>query len=477
MTTAAVVAVAGAISTLDRPDGVRGWSGPCPCADPALCHPIDRPGNSENVYVFHTAKGGRHGNGNDWRSFDWSIITTICVFGKIDPLLLCHTHAHGARVTLGNGGPPPVHWNDTNAVDAWVNKSVASVTAAYADGINIDIESTVTAGTQAAALTAVAAKAAQAMHAANPHSHVSFDIPSAGMLQEGPCGSQYGREYDFQALANALDFLVVMDYDSNDPRGANPGPVSFVGGPRRPYVFASRAAAEEGCRQKGFPRLCAKAEIAGFSHCAGGWCSDWEGYWMSKARAGCGVAGYNSFQGLAGAYCCGGSLSPCDTCYFANAALPVVKAGVECYRSLGVPPNKLVLAFPWYGKDYECSETAVGVALVEDNMRCTVSSTTSPPLSHIEALLQAHALPPGRVWQPNSSTPHFLYADPVSGARHRVDYDDSQSLRLKYSYARSVGARGVGMWTADCVDSGNTSWTARFWEDLKVFAGGGAETR
>lgn len=240
MTTAAVVAVAGAISTLDRPDGVRGWSGPCPCADPALCHPIDRPGNSENVYVFHTAKGGRHGNGNDWRSFDWSIITTICVFGKIDPLLLCHAHAHGARVTLGNGGPPPVHWNDTNAVDAWVNKSVASVTAAYADGINIDIESTVTAGTQAAALTAVAAKAAQAMHAANPHSHVSFDIPSAGMLQEGPCGSQYGREYDFQALANALDFLVVMDYDSNDPRGANPGP--FLSSEALADLTSSRAA-------------------------------------------------------------------------------------------------------------------------------------------------------------------------------------------------------------------------------------------
>ena len=35
---------------------------------------------------------------------------------------------------------------------------------------------------------------------------------------------------------------------------------------------------------------------------------------------------------------------------------------------------------------------------------------------------------------------------------HRVDYDDSQSLRLKYQYARGAGARGTGMWTASTLN-------------------------
>ena len=73
---------------------------------------------------------------------------------------------------------------------------------------------------------------------------------------------------------------------------------------------------------------------------------------------GCGAKGYNPLTGAhtgpAGAYCCGDTNPPCPTCFYANAALPVVKNGVECFKSLGVPASKLVLAYPWYGYDYTC---------------------------------------------------------------------------------------------------------------------------
>lgn len=101
------------------------------------------------------------------------------------------------------------------------------------------------------------------MHAVNPHSHVTYDTPSEGELGGG-CGHQYDRDYDYKDMAAALDFLVVMDYDSNN-----------------------------------YPQ-----------------------HGETHAQA-------------------------CDTCYFANAALPLVKKGVECYAQLGVPASKLVLAFPW----------------------------------------------------------------------------------------------------------------------------------
>jgi spore germination protein YaaH len=52
-----------------------------------------------------------------------------------------------------------------------------------------------------------------------------------------------------------------------------------------------------------------------------------------------------------------------------------------------------------------------------------------------------------------------------------VDYDDSESLTLKYQYAKSVGARGVGMWTASALDyTGDPAMGQAFWRDLKQFS-------
>ena len=71
-------------------------------------------------------------------------------------------------------------------------------------------------------------------------------------------------------------------------------------------------------------------------------------------------AGFNPFWGKAGAYCCSRTIAPpCPTCFLANAALPVVAAGVKCFGSLGIPASKLVLAFPWYGYDYTFGSACV----------------------------------------------------------------------------------------------------------------------
>ena len=115
-------------------DGHAGWSGGCPCSDPKLCEPISAPRSQEDVYAFHTT-----GNAS-WQAYDWSQITTVCVFGAVDPKMLCKAHSVGARVTLGAGGPPKGSWNSTTAVDTWVKAGVARVTAAMADGLNLDVE-------------------------------------------------------------------------------------------------------------------------------------------------------------------------------------------------------------------------------------------------------------------------------------------------------------------------------------------------
>ena len=40
----------------------------------------------------------------------------------------------------------------------------------------------------------------------------------------------------------------------------------------------------------------------------------------------------------------------------------------------------------------------------------------------------------------------------AKGLMHRVDYDDPQSLKLKYGYAKQAKALGVGMWTATAIN-------------------------
>lgn len=82
----------------------------CPCADARLCSPITTTRAQEGVYAFHTT-----GNAS-WRHYDWGQITTVCVFGELDPQLLCKAHSVGARVTLGSGGPPKGSWNNSVAV-------------------------------------------------------------------------------------------------------------------------------------------------------------------------------------------------------------------------------------------------------------------------------------------------------------------------------------------------------------------------
>ena len=51
-------------------------------------------------------------------------------------------------------------------------------------------------------------------------------------------------------------------------------------------------------------KLCKKEELIGHSSCSAGWCEDFEGYWMATVAKGCGSAGFNSWSGAAGAFCC-----------------------------------------------------------------------------------------------------------------------------------------------------------------------------
>lgn len=38
--------------------------------------------------------------GKTWKSYNWSMVTTVATFGKYDAELMCYAHSKGARVVL-----------------------------------------------------------------------------------------------------------------------------------------------------------------------------------------------------------------------------------------------------------------------------------------------------------------------------------------------------------------------------------------
>eukprot|EP01043_Picozoa_sp_COSAG02_P065789 COSAG02_NODE_10031_length_2043_cov_3.713992_1_plen_487_part_00 len=408
----------------------RGWSTTgCPCSNASLCAPIQRPG-PEKVYAFHV-DASTNGSNADWRSFDWSQISTLCLYGSLSPELLCHAHAHGVRITLGDGG---TGYDFTDkAAHAWINRTVERVQSMHVDGINIDLEINNCSGrigncdnpdgwsSEAMAnLTRHTAALTTALHAAVPGSHVSFDTPSLGLYEEGAdgrgCGYMYGRNYDFKGLADAADFLLVMDYDSNDP--ALNGTFNKTGQYNGGY-------------------------------------NPWR--WPGKGPFASSGQGY------------------------ANAGLGVIAQGVECYRKLGVPTSKLVMAFPWYSYNYQCEDRGAGelpppVGAADDDW-CRVVNASIINIDGAESVairqrIMADAIG-GVRWNNKTGTP-YLYYKAVPGAWdagriHRLDFDNPHSLALKAAYAKSVGARGVGAWTCDIIDYSNTALATAYWDSFKAF--------
>ncbi|XP_053775935.1 di-N-acetylchitobiase [Desmodus rotundus] len=170
----------------------------CPCQDPALCQPIRNRPNFE-VFVFDVG-------GKTWKSYDWSQITTVALFGKYDSELMCYAHSNGARVVL-KGDVSLKDIIDPKFRTSWIAQQVNLAKTQYMDGINIDIEQEVNCSTpEYDALTALVQETADAFHREIEGSQVTFDVAWSPKCIDRRC-------YNYTGIADACDFLFVMSYD------------------------------------------------------------------------------------------------------------------------------------------------------------------------------------------------------------------------------------------------------------------------
>jgi hypothetical protein len=152
--------------------------------------------------------------------------------------------------------------------------------------------------------------------------------------------------------------------------------------------------------------------------------------------------------------------SPGHATASSNSPLFAVAESVRQYGQLGIAPAQLVLAFPWYGYSFPC---AAATTVPNAGVACRLISKgvlgewERGYGTALDTLLQHNRTGPHR-WDQASSTPWLEYVDtsaptnPPPGVRGRISqywYDDARSLGLKYVAAKSLGVRGLAVWTAD----------------------------
>ncbi|KAI5243659.1 di-N-acetylchitobiase [Manis pentadactyla] len=170
---------------------------PCPCQDAALCRPIQQRRDSE-VFVFHVGQ-------KTWKSYDWSLITTVAVFGNYDSELMCYAHSQGARVVL-TGDVSLKDIIDPTFRASWIAQKVKLAKTQYMDGINLDIEQRVKCfSPEYDALTALVKEITESFHHEIEGSQVTFDVAWSP--------NHTRRCYNYTGIAGACDFLFVMSYD------------------------------------------------------------------------------------------------------------------------------------------------------------------------------------------------------------------------------------------------------------------------
>ena len=152
----------------------------------------------------------------DWYQFRWDLITTAAwSIGQNETI--CYAHKRGARAVrawslgLYSGVSARAKYTamlaNATARAAWVQARVAEMQGA--DGISIDIEGAETCPGTAAGLTLLMQELRAAGTEYNPQFQISFATP----VYVGQ--PQLSKGYDWQALAQVVDWFIPMGYDMN----------------------------------------------------------------------------------------------------------------------------------------------------------------------------------------------------------------------------------------------------------------------
>lgn len=123
-----------------------------------------------------------------------------------------------------------------------------------------------------------------------------------------------------------------------------------------------------------------------------------------------------------------------------------VLRSVRTYLAAGMPPEKLLIGVPYYGRQWKTESLAVPSNTTAQGESITYSSLVSTIQDN-----PSH-------WDAASSTPYYL----VQTETAQGWYDDATSLALKYDAVLRLGLGGVGIWAL-----GYDGTRAELWDILR----------
>jgi spore germination protein YaaH len=110
-----------------------------------------------------------------------------------------------------------------------------------------------------------------------------------------------------------------------------------------------------------------------------------------------------------------------------------VETMLNCYDA-----SKLVLNVPFYGYDYITRSKLPGASF-SSYSGIEMKTATQKAITY------------GKKWDNKSNTPYIVY--PARTRYHQVWYDDNESLKIKFDYAKSKNLGGIGFWALGMEDS------------------------
>ncbi|XP_041465888.1 di-N-acetylchitobiase-like [Lytechinus variegatus] len=172
----------------------------CPCSNHTLCEPIRTKAEKE-VVAFS-------GSGAYWKHYFWDNITAVIVREGFDPRIMCHAHSKGVRIVMMGTFSLDTLFNES-ARTAWIERTVESAIGNFTDGFNIDFEQPLDKS-QAGVLTEMVKQIKDAFSKAMPYSQVTLDSPYT------PDCRIFKRCYDYHAIGEIVDYIMIMAYDELD---------------------------------------------------------------------------------------------------------------------------------------------------------------------------------------------------------------------------------------------------------------------
>ena len=174
----------------------------CPCNNASLCNNVETY-YAKELYGFG---GGGSGNMNDPSIYNWTYLTSIAFDKNVSDEFMCTAHQNGVRLIYWPKTNIPFT-DDINVTMTWIENMFNYVKSIHFDGLTFDYEGAMLWNShQSDQYVQLVNLTMQYFHSNMPGSTISVCVPFDAYLE-------WGRQYDYAALAQASDYLYVMDYD------------------------------------------------------------------------------------------------------------------------------------------------------------------------------------------------------------------------------------------------------------------------